>query len=62
MRYRYFLKNRIYRYVDVLQDLVTSYNQRPHRGKRAHATVTKKNADEVYSFPISVRRRNRILF
>lgn len=47
--YRYFLKNRTYRYVDVLQDLVTSYNQRPHRslGKRAPATVAKENAYEV---------------
>lgn len=49
MMYSYFLKNRTYRYVDVLQDLVTSYIQRPHRslGKRAPATVTKENADEV---------------
>lgn len=47
--YRYFLKNRTYRYLDVLQDLVTSYNQRPHRslGERAPSSVNKKNADEI---------------
>lgn len=47
--YRYFLKNRTYRYIDILQDLVTSYNQRPHRslGERAPATVDKNNADEI---------------
>ena len=49
LMYRYFIKNRTYRYVDVLQDLVTSYNQRPHRslGEYAPATVNKKNADEM---------------
>lgn len=49
LMYRYFLKKRTYRYVDVLQDLVTSYNQRPHRslGERAPATVNKDNADEI---------------
>lgn len=47
--YRYLLKNRTYRYIDILQDLVTSYNQRPHRslGERAPATVDKNNADEI---------------
>lgn len=49
LMYRYFLKKRTYRYVDVLQYLVTSYNQRPHRslGERAPATVNKDNADEI---------------
>lgn len=48
LMYRYFLKNRTYRYIDVLQDLVTSYNLRPHRSlrERASVTVNKKNADE----------------
>lgn len=47
--YRYFLKKRTYRYVDVLEDLVTSYNKRPHRslGENAPATVNAKNADEI---------------
>ena len=47
--YRYFIKNRTYRYVDVLSDLVTGYNQRPHRslGEHAPATVNEKNADEI---------------
>ena len=49
MMYRYFIKNRTYRYVDVLQDLVNSYNQRPHRslGELAPKTVNKENADEI---------------
>ena len=49
MMYRYFIKTRTYRYVDVLQDLVNSYNQRPHRslGDHAPTTVNKKNADEI---------------
>ncbi|XP_048775517.2 uncharacterized protein LOC130049380 [Ostrea edulis] len=49
LMYRYFIKNRTYRYVDILQDLVTSYNQRPHRslGENAPATVNEKNADEI---------------
>ena len=49
LMYRYFIKNRTYRYVDVLQDLVTSYNKRPHRslGENAPATVNEKNADEI---------------
>lgn len=49
LMYRYFIKNRSYHYIDVLQDLVSSYNQRPHRslGEHAPATVNKKNADEI---------------
>lgn len=61
LMYRYFLKNRTYRYIDVLQDLVTSYNQRPHRslGKRAPATVTKENADEVRLISyLSTKKKN----
>ena len=47
--YRYFIKKRTYRYVDVLQDLVTNYNQRPHRslGEHTPASVNEKNADEI---------------
>lgn len=64
MMYRYFLKNRTYRYVDVLQDLVTSYNKRTHRslGKRAPATVTKENADEVRLISyLSTKKKNPIV-
>lgn len=59
--YRYFLKNRPYRYTDILQDLVTSYNQRPHRslGERAPATVDKKNADEIRLIYYLATRKNQ---
>lgn len=43
------MKTRTYRYVTVLQDLVNSYNKRPHRslGSNAPANVNKDNADEI---------------
>lgn len=49
LMYRYFMKNRTYRFVNVLQDLVESYNNRPHRslGGNAPATVNQGNADEI---------------
>lgn len=49
LMYRYFMKTRTYRYVTVLQDLVNSYNKRPHRslGSNAPANVNKDNADEI---------------
>lgn len=31
MMYRYFTKQRTHRFVDVLQDIVDSYNATPHR-------------------------------
>ncbi|XP_061173692.1 uncharacterized protein LOC133182861 [Saccostrea echinata] len=63
LMYRYFLKNRTYRYVEVLQDLVTSYNQRPHRslGEQAPVTVTKENADEVRLISyLNTRKKNPV--
>jgi hypothetical protein len=49
LMYRYFMKNRTYRFVNVLQDLVKSYNDKPHRslGGNAPATVNQGNADEI---------------
>lgn len=49
LMYRYFMKNRTYHYVNVLQDLVNSYNKRPHRslGSNAPASVNQDNADEI---------------
>lgn len=49
LMYRYFMKNRTYRYVTVLQHLVNSYNKRPHRslGSNASANVKQDNADEI---------------
>jgi transposase InsO family protein len=49
MMYRYFLKNRTYQYTDILQDLVKTYNNRPHRmlGGFSPASVNKNNAGEV---------------
>ena len=49
LMYRYFMKNRTYRFVNVLQALVSSYNQRPHRslGGNTPANVNKENANEI---------------
>ena len=61
LMYCYFIKNISYRYVDVLQDLVTNYYQRPHRslGEHAPATVNKKNADEIRLISyLSTKKKN----
>lgn len=49
LMYRYFMKERTYRYVNVLHDLVNSYNKRPHRflGSNAPAHVNEDNANEI---------------
>ncbi|XP_061191750.1 uncharacterized protein LOC133199990 [Saccostrea echinata] len=49
LMYRYFMKNRTYRFVNVLQDLVNSYNNRPHRslGGNAPTNVNQENVDEI---------------
>lgn len=49
LMYRYFMKNRTYRFINILQDLVKSYNKRPRRslGGNAPANVNKENADEI---------------
>ena len=50
--YRYFTKNRSKRYVDVLQDLVQSYNETPHKslGNVAPKHVTKVNEADVWAY------------
>ena len=49
MMYRYFMKSQTYKYTDVLQQLVSSYNSRPHRslGGMAPKDVKDSNSDEV---------------
>ena len=46
--WRYFTKNQTWRYIDVLQDLVQSYNNTPHRSiGMAPSQVSAKNQEEV---------------
>lgn len=49
MMYRYFMKFQTYKYIDILQKLVETYNTRPHRSLDGMAPqdVTHRNADEV---------------
>ncbi|KAJ8310472.1 hypothetical protein KUTeg_005863 [Tegillarca granosa] len=44
--YRYFQQNNTYKYLDVLDDLITTYNNRPHRSLDYHTpnSVTKENS------------------
>ena len=47
---RYLMNSQSFRYLDVLSDIVQSYNMRPHRslgGTHTPATVTTENANEV---------------
>lgn len=46
---RYFRHNQTYKYLDVLQDFVRNYNNRPHRslGQYSPAEVNQDNASEV---------------
>lgn len=48
--YRYFHQNQTYRYVDIIQDLVENYNNRPHSslGKLTPAQVNKQNEAKVW--------------
>lgn len=62
LMYRYFMKNRTYLYVEILQKLVESYNNRPHRslGGLSPGSVNEDNADETrYLTYLSDRKRNR---
>ena len=47
--YRYFLHKQTHRYVDILQDLVFTYNNRPHKSLESQApvSVTSSNEDTV---------------
>lgn len=56
------MKNRTYRYVEILQKLVESYNNRPHRslGGLSPGSVNENNADETrYLTYLSDRKRNK---
>ncbi|KAK3107167.1 hypothetical protein FSP39_008405 [Pinctada imbricata] len=48
--YRYFTHNKTYKFQNVLQDLVSSYNKRPHRGifNLAPTDVNSKNEREIW--------------
>ena len=47
--WRYFTAKRTRRYIDVLQDLVDSYNQSKHRSiQKKPINVTQKNEREVW--------------
>lgn len=48
--YRYFHQNQSYRYVEVLQDLVYNYNNRPHSslGTKSPAQIDKNNEAKVW--------------
>lgn len=56
------MKNRTYRYFEILQKLVESYNNRPHRslGGLSPGSVNEDNADETrYLTYLSDRKRNK---
>ncbi|XP_063436452.1 uncharacterized protein LOC134717883 [Mytilus trossulus] len=59
--YSYFMENQTYKYIDVLQDLVTSYNNTPHQslGGATPTSVTKKNEDEIRYVQYLARQKNK---
>ena len=65
MMFRYFTKNRTYRYVDVLQNLVASYNATPHRSlnNTAPKDVNETNKYDLWAYmyikPIHKEKRVR---
>ena len=52
MMYRMMRKNRSYRYIDQLQNIVSSYNASPHRslGYLAPNEVTKQNEADIFAY------------
>lgn len=52
MMYRYFTKNRSHRYIDILQDMVNSYNATPHRSlnNMAPNAVNKNNEADIWAY------------
>lgn len=57
--YSLFTEHETYRYIDVLQDLVFSYNHTPHQslGNIAPATVSKTNESEIRYIQYLVREK-----
>ena len=53
--YRYFTKNRTHRYIDVLQDIVSSCNATPHRilNNIAPNDVNKDNEADIWAYMYS---------
>ena len=57
--YSYFMENQSYRYINVLQKLVNSYNNTPHESldNATPASVSKKNEDEIRYIQYLVRQK-----
>jgi hypothetical protein len=48
--WRYFSQNQTHKYIDILQDLINSYNNTYHRSiKTSPASVNKKNENKIWS-------------
>lgn len=58
--FRYFQKNRTYRYIDVLPDIVENYNSTPHRslGGLAPKEVTSDNEADVWA-QLYLKKKNQ---
>lgn len=59
--YSYFMEKQTYRYIDVLQDIVHSYNNTPHQSLDGitPASVTKRNEDEIRYMQYLVRKKRK---
>lgn len=59
--YSYFMEKQTYKYIDVLQDIVKSYNNTPHEslGGETPASVTKQNEDEIRYIQHLVRNKKK---
>jgi len=57
--YHYFMENDTYKYIDVLQKLVSSYNKSPNEslGNVTPESVTKTNEDEIRYLQYLVRQK-----
>jgi len=55
------MEKQTYRYIDVLQDIVHSYNNTPHQslGGVTPASVTKQNEDEIRYIQYLVRKKRK---
>ena len=63
--FRYFTKNRTYKYLDVLNDLVTGYNNSMHRITRMKPVdVNKENESDLWKrlYSSTLRARNKFKF
>lgn len=59
--YRYFTRKRSHRYIDVLQDIVNSYNSTPHRSLNGIAPkdVTKENESDIWAYMFLKPKKTR---